>query len=66
MLPSPGARPRASGDGSWSRSGRVDLVGSAAIALVTGHEPNSKILDGYMQIVDRWDGKDNALVGIGL
>ncbi|MFE1230257.1 site-specific integrase [Streptomyces sp. NPDC058745] len=37
-----------------------------AIAQVTGHKPNSKVLDGYMQIVDRWDGDDNALIGIGL
>ncbi len=37
-----------------------------AIAQVTGHKPNSKVLHGYMQIVDRWDEKDNALIGIGL
>ncbi|MFE9252896.1 tyrosine-type recombinase/integrase [Streptomyces sp. NPDC007088] len=37
-----------------------------AIAAITGHKENSKVLDGYMQIVDQWDEKDNALVGIGL
>lgn len=34
------------------------------IAAQTGHSPKSAILDGYMQIVDRW--ADNALTGIGL
>jgi integrase len=37
-----------------------------AIAQVTGHKPNSKVLDGYMRIVDQWSEDDNALVGIGL
>lgn len=37
-----------------------------AIAAITGHRPNSSVLHGYMQIVDRWDPKDNALIGIGL
>lgn len=37
-----------------------------AIAAVTGHADGSKVLDGYMQIVDQWDEKDNALIGIGL
>lgn len=34
------------------------------IAKQTGHSARSAILDGYMQIVDRW--ADNALTGIGL
>lgn len=37
-----------------------------AIAAVTGHKDGSKVLDGYMQIVDQWDETDNALIGIGL
>jgi site-specific recombinase XerD len=37
-----------------------------AIAAVTGHADGSKVLDGYMQIVDQWDPDDNALIGIGL
>ncbi|MEV6312598.1 site-specific integrase [Streptomyces sp. NPDC051840] len=37
-----------------------------AIAAVTGHRPNSSVLHGYMQIVDRWGAEDNALVGIGM
>lgn len=37
-----------------------------AIAAITGHKPNSSVLHGYMQIVDQWDEKDNALIGIGL
>ncbi|MFD3516316.1 tyrosine-type recombinase/integrase [Streptomyces sp. NPDC058657] len=37
-----------------------------AIAAVTGHREGSKVLDGYMQIVDQWDEKDNALIGLGL
>ncbi|MFG2970898.1 site-specific integrase [Streptomyces sp. NPDC048288] len=37
-----------------------------AIAAITGHKPGSKVLDGYMQIVDQWDENDNALIGIGL
>lgn len=37
-----------------------------AIAAVTGHADGSKVLDGYMQIVDQWDEDDNALMGIGL
>lgn len=37
-----------------------------AIAAITGHKPNSSVLHGYMQIVDRWDEDDNALIGIGL
>jgi integrase len=37
-----------------------------AIAQITGHKPNSSVLHGYMQIVDRWDEEDNALIGIGL
>lgn len=37
-----------------------------AIAAVTGHADGSKVLDGYMQIVDQWDEDDNALIGIGL
>ncbi|KAF0646603.1 hypothetical protein K701_28040 [Streptomyces fradiae ATCC 10745 = DSM 40063] len=37
-----------------------------AIAQITGHKPNSSVLHGYMQIVDRWGEDDNALVGIGL
>ncbi|MFG2775947.1 tyrosine-type recombinase/integrase [Streptomyces sp. NPDC048350] len=35
-----------------------------AIAKVTGHKPNSAVLDGYMQIVDQWGEQDNALVGL--
>lgn len=37
-----------------------------AIAAVTGHVPGSAVLDGYIRTVDRWDGDDNALIGIGL
>ncbi|QLJ06758.1 tyrosine-type recombinase/integrase (plasmid) [Streptomyces sp. NEAU-sy36] len=37
-----------------------------AIAAITGHKKGSKVLDGYMQIVDQWDEKDNALIGLGL
>ncbi|MER6602590.1 tyrosine-type recombinase/integrase [Streptomyces parvus] len=37
-----------------------------AISAVTGHADGSKVLDGYMQIVDQWDEKDNALIGLGL
>lgn len=37
-----------------------------AIAAITGHKDGSKVLDGYMQIVDQWDEQDNALIGIGL
>ncbi|WP_189491698.1 tyrosine-type recombinase/integrase [Streptomyces antnestii] len=37
-----------------------------AIAQITGHKPNSSVLHAYMQIVDQWDEKDNALIGIGL
>lgn len=37
-----------------------------AIAATTGHRPNSSVLHGYMQIVDRWNPQDNALIGIGL
>ncbi|MEE1769271.1 tyrosine-type recombinase/integrase [Streptomyces sp. JV185] len=37
-----------------------------AIAAITGHKEGSKVLDGYMQIVDQWDAKDNALIGLGL
>lgn len=37
-----------------------------AIAAITGHKEGSKVLDGYMQIVDQWDEQDNALIGIGL
>lgn len=37
-----------------------------AIAAVTGHKENSKVLDGYMQIVDQWDEQDNALIGLDL
>lgn len=35
-----------------------------AIAKVTGHADGSKVLDGYMQVVDQWGEKDNALVGL--
>ncbi|MEU9578797.1 site-specific integrase [Streptomyces chilikensis] len=35
-----------------------------AIAKVTGHADGSKVLDGYMQLVDQWGEKDNALVGL--
>ncbi|MFF8458860.1 site-specific integrase [Streptomyces albidoflavus] len=35
-----------------------------AIAAITGHKENSKVLDGYMQVVDRWSKEDNALVGL--
>ncbi|MGA4960433.1 hypothetical protein [Streptomyces lavendulocolor] len=35
-------------------------------AAITGHADGSKVLDGYMQIVDQWDEKDNVLIGIGL
>ncbi|MFF0516166.1 hypothetical protein [Streptomyces sp. NPDC004250] len=34
------------------------------IAAITGHANGSKVLDGYMQIVDRWGEQDNALVGL--
>ncbi|WP_042001244.1 site-specific integrase [Streptomyces sp. AcH 505] len=37
-----------------------------AIAAITGHKDGSKVLDGYMRIVDQWDETDNALIGIGL
>lgn len=37
-----------------------------AIAAITGHKEGSKVLDGYMQIVDQWDEQDNALIGLGL
>lgn len=37
-----------------------------AIAAITGHKENSSVLHGYMQIIDQWDEKDNALIGIGL
>lgn len=37
-----------------------------AIASTTGHVPNSAVLDRYIRSVDRWDGDDNALIGIGL
>lgn len=37
-----------------------------AIAAVTGHKDGSKVLDGYMQIVDQWGEQDNALIGLGL
>lgn len=37
-----------------------------AIAAITGHKDGSRVLDGYMQIVDQWDETDNALIGIGL
>lgn len=33
-----------------------------AISAITGHADGSKVLDGYMRIVDRWDEKDNALI----
>lgn len=35
-----------------------------AIAAITGHADGSKVLDGYMQIVDQWGEQDNALVGL--
>lgn len=35
-----------------------------AIAAITGHKDGSKVLDGYMQIVDQWDENDNALIGL--
>ncbi len=35
-----------------------------AIAAITGHKPGSKVLDGYMQIIDQWSEQDNALVGL--
>jgi integrase len=35
-----------------------------AIAAVTGHADGSKVLDGYMQIVDQWSEQDNALIGL--
>ncbi|MET8571806.1 site-specific integrase [Streptomyces sp. NPDC004783] len=35
-----------------------------AIAAITGHKDGSKVLDGYMQIVDQWGEQDNALVGL--
>lgn len=34
------------------------------IAATTGHRENSRVIYGYMRIVDRWS--DNALKGIGL
>ncbi|MFF1400223.1 hypothetical protein ACFVZD_41445 [Streptomyces sp. NPDC058287] len=37
-----------------------------AISAITGHADGSKVLDGYMRIVDQWDEKDNALIGLGL
>lgn len=37
-----------------------------AIASVTGHAPGSPVLDRYIRAVDRWDPKDNPLIGIGL
>jgi integrase len=37
-----------------------------AIAATTGHAPNSPVLDRYLRTVDRWNGDDNALMGIGL
>jgi integrase len=35
-----------------------------AIAAVTGHADGSKVLDGYMRIVDQWSEQDNALIGL--
>ncbi|WUK09629.1 tyrosine-type recombinase/integrase (plasmid) [Streptomyces sp. NBC_00376] len=35
-----------------------------AIAAITGHKDGSKVLDGYMRIVDQWDENDNALIGL--
>jgi integrase len=35
-----------------------------AIAAITGHKDGSKVLEGYMQIVDQWGEQDNALVGL--
>lgn len=35
-----------------------------AIAAITGHKEGSRILDGYMRIIDQWDEKDNALIGL--
>jgi site-specific recombinase XerD len=37
-----------------------------AIAAITGHKPNSPVLDGYIQLADEFDETDNALFGIGL
>ncbi|GAA3077878.1 hypothetical protein [Streptomyces glomeratus] len=37
-----------------------------AIAAITGHKARSKVLDGYLQIVDQCNEQDNALIGNGL
>jgi len=37
-----------------------------SIAQITGHKPNSPVLDGYIQLADEFDERDNALFGIGL
>ena len=65
----PAALPRLTGHSA--RSGLVTEARKAgkdrkAIAATTGHVPNSAVLDGYIRSVDRWDGDDNALIGIGL
>lgn len=37
-----------------------------AISAITGHKANSPVLDGYIQLADEFDERDNALFGIGL
>jgi len=39
---------------------------SKAIAKITGHRPNSRVMHGYMEEADQWDEQDNGLMGIGL
>ncbi|MEU5057488.1 MULTISPECIES: hypothetical protein [unclassified Streptomyces] len=35
-----------------------------AISAITGHGDGSKVLDGYMRIVDQWVDHDNVLIGL--
>jgi integrase len=37
-----------------------------ALQAISGHKDGSKVLDGYIQIADRWREEDNGLKGIGL
>ncbi|MFF4652536.1 tyrosine-type recombinase/integrase [Streptomyces sp. NPDC001380] len=37
-----------------------------ALQAISGHADGSKVLDGYLQIADRWNDQDNGLAGIGL
>ena len=35
-----------------------------AISAVSGHVDGSPVLDGYIQVADRWSTQDNALKGV--